>query len=69
MNLVSSTEWPYDVHGAIASSLVDRRALAKLGAGLRGMYKHVTDEPVPEPLAEFVRELERRERLPAERAR
>ena len=68
MKVVSSTEWAYNGSGASGGCFY-RRALAKLGAGLRGLYKDVTEEPVPESLAEFVRKLERRERLSAESTR
>ena len=67
MNIVSTSDWSYDLNG-VSGAHIDRRALARLGAGLRGIYKDVTEEPVPESLAEFIRELERRERKPAERS-
>jgi hypothetical protein len=35
--------------------------LSNLGLGLRGLYQDLTEEPVPEFLAVFIRELEDRE--------
>jgi hypothetical protein len=35
--------------------------LSKLGLGLRGLYQDLTEEPVPDFLAVFLRELEDRE--------
>ena len=35
--------------------------LSRLGLGLRGLYQDLTEEPVPEFLALFLRELEDRE--------
>jgi len=36
--------------------------LSRLGNGLRGLYKDLLDEPLPEFLAVFIRELDERER-------
>jgi len=36
--------------------------LSRIGSGLRGLYDDLLDEPLPEFLALFVRELEDRER-------
>ncbi len=35
--------------------------LSRLGLGLRGLYQDLTEEPVPDFLAVFIRELEQRE--------
>ena len=35
--------------------------LTRLGSGMRGLYKDILDEPLPDFLAVFVRELEERE--------
>jgi hypothetical protein len=35
--------------------------LSRLGLGLRGLYQDLTEEPVPDFLALFIRELEDRE--------
>ena len=35
--------------------------LARLGSGMRGLYQDILDEPLPDFLAVFVRELEERE--------
>jgi hypothetical protein len=36
--------------------------LSRLGRSLRGFYKDILDEPLPEFLVVFIRELEERER-------
>jgi hypothetical protein len=40
---------------------MDKHTRDKLGLGLRELYKDLTQEPVPEFLALFARELEKRE--------
>ena len=35
--------------------------VSRLGLGLRGLYQYLTEEPVPDFLAVFIRELEDRE--------
>jgi len=35
--------------------------LTRLGSGMRGLYQDLLDEPLPDFLAVFVRELEERE--------
>ena len=39
----------------------EARILSRLGLGLRGLYQDLTEEPVPDFLALFIRELEDRE--------
>jgi hypothetical protein len=41
--------------------------LTRLGSGMRGLYKDILDEPLPDFLAVFVRELEEREQDRPER--
>ena len=43
------------------SSSMNPDILSRLGLGLRGLYQDLTEEPVPEFLALFIRELEDRE--------
>ena len=43
------------------SSSMNANILSWLGLGLRGLYQDLTEEPVPEFLALFIRELEDRE--------
>ena len=43
------------------SSSMNPDILSRLGLGLRGLYQDLTDEPVPDFLAVFIRELEQRE--------
>ena len=40
------------------SSSMTTDILSRLGLGLRGLYQDLTEEPVPEVLALFIRELE-----------
>jgi hypothetical protein len=57
------------VYGADFSGLNSRSGgssmstniLSNLGLGLRGLYQDLTEEPVPEFLSLFIRELEQRE--------
>ena len=44
-----------------SSSSMSTNILSKLGLGLRGLYRDLTEEPVPDFLAVFIRELEDRE--------
>jgi hypothetical protein len=60
MQVVSGADWAVGPQGG-SGRLTDRRTLAKLGVGLRGLYQNLTDEPLPTFLALFVRELEERE--------
>ena len=60
MQVVSDSEWlGLKTHRSHAPS--DTVVLLKLRIGLRGLYQHLLDEPLPEHLARLVRELERRE--------
>lgn len=43
------------------SSSMSTNILSNLGFGLRGLYQDLTEEPVPEFLSLFIRELEQRE--------
>jgi hypothetical protein len=43
------------------SSLMNTDILSRLGLGLRGLYQDLIEEPVPDFLALFIRELEERE--------
>ena len=43
------------------SSSINRAILSRLGLGLRELYQDLTQEPLPEPLALFIHQLEERE--------
>ena len=58
MQVVSGSGWAAGPP-SFSGHLTDRKTLAKLGLGLRGLYQGFTDEPLPAFLALFVRELER----------
>ena len=61
MQVVSSADWSVGLNSFSSNALTDTRVLAKLGLGLRGLYQDLTEEPLPEFLVMFVRELEERE--------
>jgi len=48
--------------GSRPRALTNAALLSRLRSGLRGLYQDLLEEPLPERLAVFVRELERRER-------
>jgi Anti-sigma factor NepR len=51
------------------SSLMNTDILSRLGLGLRGLYQDLIEEPVPDFLALFIRELEEREQSARRRLR
>lgn len=57
MRVMQNAVWPT----CDGSDSMDKRVLAKLGMGLRGVYQDLTEGPLPEVLATLVRELEKRE--------
>jgi hypothetical protein len=61
MQVVSGADWSVGLNSFSSNALTDTRVLAKLGLGLRGLYQGLTEEPLPEFLVMFVRELEERE--------
>jgi hypothetical protein len=61
MQVVSGADWSVGLNSFSSNALTDTRVLAKLGLGLRGLYQDLTEEPLPEFLVLFVRELEERE--------
>ena len=60
MQVVSGSDWSVGLN-SVSGHLTDRKTLATLGDGLRGLYHDLLHEPLPEFLALFVRELEERE--------
>ena len=46
---------------SLATPLTHTVMLTRLGSGMRGLYQDILDEPLPDFLAVFVRELEERE--------
>ena len=61
MQVVHAHEWSVGLNSRSSNSLTDTVMLSRLGSGMRGLYKDLLDEPLPEFLAMFVRELEERE--------
>lgn len=58
MQVVSGSDWTVGLNSRSSNSLTDTVALSRIGNGLRGLYQDLLDEPLPEFLALFVRELE-----------
>ncbi len=60
MQLVFGADWS-GLNSRSGSSLMNTDILSRLGIGLRGLYQDLTEEPIPDFLAVFIRELEQRE--------
>ena len=60
MQVVHAPDWSVGLNSRSAKSLTDTVMLSRLGNGLRGLYQDILDDPLPEFLALFVRELEER---------
>jgi len=60
MQFVFGADWS-GLNSRSGSSSTNANILSRLGLGLRGLYQDLTEEPVPEFLAVFIRELEDRE--------
>jgi hypothetical protein len=60
MQLVFGADWS-GLNSRSGNSSMNTDILSRLGLGLRGLYQDLTEEPVPEFLAVFIRELEDRE--------
>ncbi len=60
MQFVHGADWSR-LSSCSDSSSMSTNILSKLGFGLRGLYQDLTEEPVPDFLALFIRELEERE--------
>ena len=60
MQFVYGADWSGLNSGSGRSSM-NTDILSRLGLGLRGLYQDLTEEPVPDFLALFIRELEDRE--------
>ena len=61
MQVVNGLDWSVGLNSRSSNSLTDTVMLSRLGGGLRGLYKDLLEEPLPEFLALFIRELEERE--------
>jgi hypothetical protein len=62
MQVVHAPDWSVGLNSRSSNSLTDTVMLSRLGSGMRGLYKDLLDEPLPEFLAVFIRELDQRER-------
>ena len=60
MQRVFGADWS-GLNSRSGNSSMNTDILSRLGLGLRGLYQDLTEEPVPEFLALFIRELEDRE--------
>ena len=60
MQVVLGADWS-GLNSRSGSSSMSASILSRLGLGLRGLYQDLTEEPVPEFLSLFIRELEQRE--------
>ena len=58
MQVVSGLDWSVGLNSRSSNSLTDTVRLSRIGSDLRGLYQDLLDEPLPEFLAVFVRELE-----------
>ena len=68
MQVVHAPDWSVGLNSRSANSLTDTVMLTRLGSGMRGLYEDLLEEPLPEFLALFVRELDGRERTPQAQA-
>ncbi len=57
MQLVFGADWS-GLNSRSGNSSMNTDILSRLGLGLRGLYQDLTEEPVPEFLAVFIRQLE-----------
>ena len=64
MQVVSGPDPSVGLNSRSSHALTDTVMLSRIGRGLRGLYQDLLDEPIPEFLALFVRELDGRERTP-----
>ena len=60
MQFVFGADWS-GLNSRSGSSSMNPAILSRLGLGLRGLYQDLTEGPVPDVLAPFIRELEERE--------
>jgi len=60
MQFVYGADWS-GLNSRSGSSSMNASILSNLGLGLRGLYQDLTEEPVSDFLALFIRELEQRE--------
>ena len=61
MQVVHAPDWSVGLNSRSSNSLTDTVMLSRLGSGMRGLYKDLLEEPLPEFLDVFIRELEGRE--------
>ncbi len=61
MQVVYAPDWSVGLNSRSSNSLSNPLMLSRLGSGLRGLYKDILHEPLPDFLAVFVREFELRE--------
>ena len=64
MQMLHAPGWVAGLNSRSSHALTDTVMLTRLGSGMRGLSQDRLDEPLPEFLALFVRELDGRERTP-----
>jgi hypothetical protein len=64
MQVAYAPDWSVGLNSRSSNSLTDTMMLSRIGSGLRGLYQDLLEEPLPEFLALFVRELDECERTP-----
>ena len=64
MQMIHAPDWSVGLNSRSSNALTDTVVLSRIGSGLRGLYDDLVDEPLPEFLDLFVRELDGRERTP-----
>ena len=69
MQVVYAPDWSVGLNSRSSNSLTDTVMLSRIGSGMRSLYKDILDEPLPEFLAVFIRELEGREQMAEPQAR
>jgi Anti-sigma factor NepR len=60
MQFIYGADWS-GLNSRSGSSSMNASILSNLGLGLRGLYQDLAQEPIPDFLALFIRELEDRE--------
>jgi anti-sigma factor NepR-like protein len=68
MQVVFGPDWSVGLNSRSSNALTDTVMLSRIGNGLRGLYQDLLDEPLPEFLTGFVRELDAGERTPEAQA-
>ena len=60
MQVVYAPDWSVGLNSRSSNSLTDTVMLSRIGSGMRSLYTDILEEPLPEFLALFIRELDER---------